>query len=224
MSMPTHLAHALTEPLSVGDLPGPAGWSLPAESRQCGLDGPSFAVRTGLRVAVPHRQVGPQSGQAGHSGPGAGKPGRVRRLCRAKAASLAHVLAALWRYRAACSLGAVPAGDRPVLQRVIGLMATIGQVSLFVFILQYYIYFSLLYSLHLRPGHYWPLYFLISVALIIMAALFWHRRGLNRFITVGYHGKRTRLIAAPGTPRVVSRVAGLLYAYLSFWFAIDLSG
>jgi hypothetical protein len=32
----------------------------------------------------------------------------------------------------------------------------------------------------------WPIYLVISIAVILLPALAWHRRGFNRFLTVGY--------------------------------------
>lgn len=61
----------------------------------------------------------------------------------------------------------------------------LGRNSLFVFILQFYVYFVLVYTTRLAYTPFWPFYFLVSLALIAVCAAAWDRARLNRFITVG---------------------------------------
>jgi uncharacterized membrane protein len=71
----------------------------------------------------------------------------------------------------------------------------LGQTSFFVFVLQFYVYLTCVEPLrmYLPFRAAWPLYLGASVALIVASALWWHRRGYNRFLTVGYrHLKNSR--------------------------------
>ena len=54
-----------------------------------------------------------------------------------------------------------------------------------MFILQYYIYYTVLYLLHLAYTPLWPLYYLASLALLFPIAKTWEARRGNRLITVG---------------------------------------
>jgi uncharacterized membrane protein len=64
----------------------------------------------------------------------------------------------------------------------------LGQTSFVVFMLQFYVYFTGLALIreHLPFRFAWPVYFAASVALIALIAFAWHRRGFNRYLTVGY--------------------------------------
>lgn len=71
----------------------------------------------------------------------------------------------------------------------------LGQVSLFVFILQYYVYFSAFVLLKLDYTVFWPLYFAVSIILIYIPSKMFYNRGLNRYFAVPYpaiisHAKR----------------------------------
>jgi hypothetical protein len=71
----------------------------------------------------------------------------------------------------------------------------LGQTSLVAFVAQYYVFYTALEFL-LRNRLLtlaWPVYFLVSVAAVFAIALAWHRRGYDRFITVGLqHAAQTR--------------------------------
>jgi hypothetical protein len=64
----------------------------------------------------------------------------------------------------------------------------LGQTSFVVFVLQFYVYFTGLALVRERLPFRsaWPAYFGGSVAVIMLVAFAWHRRGYNRFLTVGY--------------------------------------
>ena len=62
----------------------------------------------------------------------------------------------------------------------------IGQVSLFVFIVQYFVYFSLLVVLKLQYTVFWPLYFVASVFVVCVPSKLWYDRGLNKYLSVPY--------------------------------------
>jgi hypothetical protein len=74
---------------------------------------------------------------------------------------------------------------RPV-KRYMGFAEVLGQTSLFVFIFQYYVYFTFFSEASLSFSSYWPLYFIASVAVISLASSFWHKRNYNRFLKVPY--------------------------------------
>jgi hypothetical protein len=64
------------------------------------------------------------------------------------------------------------------------LASRLGQTSLFVFILQYYVYFSLLVLADPPYSRVWPAYFVATLLVVILGDLFWYRRGFNRLLTV----------------------------------------
>jgi len=72
--------------------------------------------------------------------------------------------------------------------------AQIGEASLFVFILQFYVYLVLIlpFNTRLPMPRFWPVYLVASCAVVIAAAFEWQKRGCNRFLTVGYRGLRER--------------------------------
>lgn len=61
--------------------------------------------------------------------------------------------------------------------------AVIGRASLFIFIIQYYFYYVILYAINLHYSRFWPMYFLFSVFLIFLLARIWDSMKLNRFLT-----------------------------------------
>jgi len=64
----------------------------------------------------------------------------------------------------------------------------LGQTSFVVFVFQFYVYFTGLTAVraYLPFRAWWPVYLAASVVTILLPALAWHRRGYNRFLTVGY--------------------------------------
>lgn len=63
--------------------------------------------------------------------------------------------------------------------------ATIGRNSLFIFIAQYYFYYTILYAMHLHYSQAWPIYFLFSLFCIFWLARILDSMKLNRFLTLG---------------------------------------
>jgi uncharacterized membrane protein len=61
----------------------------------------------------------------------------------------------------------------------------LGRNALFVFIFQFYIFFTLFFYLNLPHSPFWPLFFIGYAASIIGAAHLWERKGLNRVFTLG---------------------------------------
>jgi hypothetical protein len=84
----------------------------------------------------------------------------------------------------ACFIVAETEGTSALRERV----GTFGQTSLFVFLTHWYV--DLLGIAMVRDRlpfkSAWPIYFVLSSALIIWAAFEWQRRGYNRFFTVHY--------------------------------------
>jgi uncharacterized membrane protein len=69
---------------------------------------------------------------------------------------------------------------------IVRALSLIGQASLFVFVLEYFIYDFVFFELHPPYTSTWPLLFLFSLGIIWSLAAFWTKRGYNRFLTVGY--------------------------------------
>ena len=74
---------------------------------------------------------------------------------------------------------------RPGLHaRVLRPFEVIGRASLAVFVVQQFMYFTILRQLHVRYTPAWPVIFLGTVAGLYLFAAWWHRRELNRCLTV----------------------------------------
>ena len=63
-------------------------------------------------------------------------------------------------------------------------LETIGRTSLAAFLLQFYVYYTLVYLLALPMSRAWPLFFAASVALQWPILRAWDARGLNRWLTL----------------------------------------
>jgi hypothetical protein len=76
----------------------------------------------------------------------------------------------------------------PRMAHVVRGLSTIGQTSFVVFVIQFFVYFTVLRAVrpHLPLAWAWPLYFGLSIVATLAPALAWHRSGCNRFLTVGY--------------------------------------
>jgi hypothetical protein len=76
----------------------------------------------------------------------------------------------------------------PRMAHVVRGLSTIGQTSFVVFVIQFFVYFTVLRAVrpHLPLAWAWPLYFGLSIVATLAPALAWHRGGCNRFLTVGY--------------------------------------
>jgi len=62
----------------------------------------------------------------------------------------------------------------------------LGRHSLFVFILQYVVYYCVIYALHVPYTRLWPALFVAASLLHLLAAYAWQRAGGARLLTVGY--------------------------------------
>ena len=61
----------------------------------------------------------------------------------------------------------------------------LGRTSLFVFIIQYYVYYLVLWSLNLPYSPFWPIYLIGSAGFIVGVSYVWERRHLNELLTLG---------------------------------------
>jgi uncharacterized membrane protein len=87
---------------------------------------------------------------------------------------------------AGCMVGALFAlMSRNWFSPIAKFLMLLGRCSLFVFVLQYYLYFGLFWALRLPHSPLWPLYFAASIIPLTMAARWWDRRQGNRYLTVG---------------------------------------
>lgn len=64
------------------------------------------------------------------------------------------------------------------------LTSQMGQTSLFVFIFQYFVYFSFLVMAAPAYSPLWPAYFVGSLLVVVFVDQLWYRKGLNRLLTV----------------------------------------
>jgi uncharacterized membrane protein len=78
-----------------------------------------------------------------------------------------------------------PRGEHAVTQAILHWLAVIGRASLFVFVLQYFLYWTLPDLLGIQPGRHAVLLFAGNVLLIRLAAGFWTRWRGNRWLTLG---------------------------------------
>lgn len=74
---------------------------------------------------------------------------------------------------------------RKLVQPLFKWATLLGRASLFVFILQFYVYYMLLLSLNLPYTPLWPLVFIASLVGITALAKVWDEGGRNRYLTVG---------------------------------------
>jgi uncharacterized membrane protein len=73
-------------------------------------------------------------------------------------------------------------------RRAIDVGSALGQSSLFMFVAQFYVYFTFVFLVrsHLPFKWAWPAYLAASMIAIVLPTLEYHRRGYRRFITVGF--------------------------------------
>ena len=86
-------------------------------------------------------------------------------------------------------------------QRLMSWAAGLGQTSLFAFVVQYYVYFTVVQIVHAHLPYpsAWPVYFVMTLALVLVPVREWHRRGFNRFITVGCQSMSQSWSALPAS-------------------------
>jgi hypothetical protein len=84
-----------------------------------------------------------------------------------------------------CIWGVSSANHRGLAPWLVNRFATVGRCSLAVFTLQYYVYYLVLDNLPLPRSNVWPLVYLTSLALLLVFASWWDRKGFNRLLSVG---------------------------------------
>ncbi len=97
-------------------------------------------------------------------------------------------------------------------------LATIGQTSFAVFVIQFFIYFTVLHALrpHLPFAWAWPVYFVLSMVAIFVPALGWRRAGYNKFLTVlGDRWSARRRVRASCRRRSATRRKLCRYRFLT---------
>lgn len=88
--------------------------------------------------------------------------------------------------------------DRRVTKVFAKVSSILGHNSLFVFILQYYVYYILLVYMKIPYSPFWPIYFIGSAVSIIGVAHLWERQRLNRIFTLGTTRFWKRTFEDPG--------------------------
>jgi uncharacterized membrane protein len=81
--------------------------------------------------------------------------------------------------------GILEAGNRRLQPFVLNQLRQIGLASLFVYVLQFWVYVVVIRSLHLPYTPFWPAIFFVTLVFLAWAAAAWNRREGNRFLTVG---------------------------------------
>lgn len=74
--------------------------------------------------------------------------------------------------------------------RLLMALGVFGRSSLFVFILQYFVFFTGFEILSPPYSPWWPLWLAASIVAMWFAARAWDRRGLNRLLTLGLAGEK----------------------------------
>jgi uncharacterized membrane protein len=67
-------------------------------------------------------------------------------------------------------------GRNMLLREFSKVMIMVGRTSLFVFIVQYYVYFSIFSELRLPYSPFWPAYFVVSIVLILSISNVWYQK------------------------------------------------
>ena len=83
--------------------------------------------------------------------------------------------------------GTLSLDRRKVVRPLFAWATLLGRASLFVFILQFYVYYVLVLSLNLPYTPFWPLLFVASLLGITALAKMWDDGANNRYVTVGLH-------------------------------------
>ncbi len=76
--------------------------------------------------------------------------------------------------------------QRKLASGLLSALALLGRTSLVVFVVQYFVYYVVLFSLHLPASPAWPAYLGLSVLFIYGVAIYWDRYLGNDYLTVGF--------------------------------------
>ncbi|HJP60400.1 MAG TPA: hypothetical protein VJ865_10385, partial [Gemmatimonadaceae bacterium] len=103
------------------------------------------------------------------------------------------------------------AARRGMQRSLLNQLRQIGQASFFSYVIQFHVYNVLLPRLQLPYTQAWPLLFLLSLALLAVAAAAWNSVEGNRFLSVGIGPlleRRARLRRAKRSTPIIVSVAG----------------
>lgn len=93
--------------------------------------------------------------------------------------------------------------QRGFFHRVLRAFATVGRSSLVVFVVQYFVYYVGVFSLHLSVSRLWPATLAITLAFIYGIAFCWDRYIGNDYLTVGlpylFRGRASEASSEPST-------------------------
>ncbi|MCU0411464.1 MAG: hypothetical protein MUF82_02885, partial [Bacteroidetes bacterium] len=76
--------------------------------------------------------------------------------------------------------------ETPIMRGFARHASILGQTSLFAFIFQYFIYFTVFVWMDLPYSPVWPITFLVSAAIVYAASHWWFSRGLNVYLAIPY--------------------------------------
>ena len=103
--------------------------------------------------------------------------------------------------------GILEAGRRGMQPLLLNQLRQIGLASLFIYILEFYLYGVVFRGLRLPYTPLWPVLFLVSIVILAKAAASWNEREGNRYLTVGIDpflkwNERRRLTLGTGKVRL----------------------
>lgn len=84
---------------------------------------------------------------------------------------------------------------RPELTRIRSALEMLGRNSLFVFLAQYFVYFSLFASAGLEYTPLWPTLFIASASILVAGTIAWDRTGWSRHLTLRVPERLTGVVA-----------------------------
>ena len=102
--------------------------------------------------------------------------------------------------------GVLAIDARPELRRWLTLPAALGRASLAAFIVQYYVYFTLVAWWRPPFSPFWPLLFVASACVVLTAGLLWERHANNDVFGVGYRQFTAALPRLRKVHRATSRL------------------
>ncbi|HEY4788642.1 MAG TPA: heparan-alpha-glucosaminide N-acetyltransferase domain-containing protein, partial [Bacteroidales bacterium] len=74
--------------------------------------------------------------------------------------------------------------SRNLFPGFINSMEIVGKSSLFAFMFQYFIYFTVVVLINPPFFYWWPLFFCVTAILIVLVVKFWYEKGFNQYLTI----------------------------------------